>query len=64
VQRQAGRGSGMGELQTDEPTSAEFEAESTALKRELADRDEEIERLRQRLTVCCPWSEQRWHRPH
>jgi hypothetical protein len=62
VQRQAGRGSGMGEPQTYEPTSAEFEAEIAALKRELARQAAEIGRLKQ---VCCPWQAYGWHRwPH
>jgi hypothetical protein len=59
-----GGGSGVSERQTDELTSAEFEAKIAALQRELAERDAEIERLRQQLTVCCPWWEQRWHKPH
>lgn len=54
----------MSEHQSDQPTSVDLEAEIATSKRALAERDEEIERLRQQLTVCCPWWEQRWHRPH
>ena len=47
-----------------QPTMEELQTAIIGLKDALAERDRAIERLRQQLGVCCPWWEQRWHRPH
>ena len=41
-----------------------LQAEIVVLKDALAEREQELARLRQQLGVCCPWWEQQWHRPH
>jgi hypothetical protein len=43
---------------------AMLEANIASLKQRLAERAQEIERLRRQAAACCPWLEQRWHRSH
>jgi hypothetical protein len=47
-----------------QPTMEALQAEIVVLKDALAEREQELARLRQQLGVCCPWWEQQWHRPH
>ena len=49
---------------SDQLSPAAVAAEVEALQQALAERDQEIERLRQLAAACCPWHEQPWHRLH
>jgi hypothetical protein len=43
---------------------AQRDAVLAALQHELAASKQEIEQLQRLAAACCPWWEQRWHRPH
>jgi hypothetical protein len=42
----------------------ELAGEIASLKQELAQREHEVDRLRQAIAACCPWWDRRWHQPH
>ena len=49
---------------TDQPNATDLVAEITALKQTLAEREQEIEQLRQLAARCCPWDDKPWHLRH
>lgn len=48
----------------DDLSAPDLVVEIAVLKQALTEREQEIERLRQLATACCPWHEQPWHRWH
>lgn len=48
----------------DQLNATDLPAEIAALKQVLAEREQEIERLRQLAVMCCPWQERPWHLSH